>query len=95
MLANTQKATPAPPPLLRTNQASPAMPTAPPNTVKSKRIPVKRSREDEKLAYRRMFLGCGQQNDYDIMTKLGEGTFGSVPDLYKYLLVLTGLTLSL
>jgi hypothetical protein len=37
-----------------------------------------RSREEEYKAYGRTFVGSGQQDDYDTMTKLGEGTFGYV-----------------
>ncbi|KAI0766248.1 kinase-like domain-containing protein [Irpex lacteus] len=29
-------------------------------------------------AYGRVFQGCGQQSDYEVTTKLGEGTFGEV-----------------
>lgn len=29
-------------------------------------------------AYGREFVGCGVQSDYDLTTKLGEGTFGFV-----------------
>lgn len=43
-----------------------------------KREPVKRTRREEEEAYGRTFLGCGQITDYDITTKLGEGTFGLV-----------------
>ena len=45
---------------------------------KPKRKPVYRTREDEQAAYGRIFVGCGQQSDYAILTKLGEGTFGYV-----------------
>ena len=41
-----------------------------------KRKPVHRTREEEQAAYGRVFVGCGQQGDYAVMTKLGEGTFG-------------------
>jgi hypothetical protein len=46
--------------------------------VVRKRIPVKRSPKEEEAAYGRMFKGCGRQKDYEITTKLGEGTFGYV-----------------
>jgi serine/threonine-protein kinase BUR1 len=36
------------------------------------------SRKEEEEAYGRTFLGCGSITDYDITTKLGEGTFGLV-----------------
>jgi serine/threonine-protein kinase BUR1 len=41
-----------------------------------KRAPVRRSRKEEYEAYGRSFEGCGMQSDYDVTTKLGEGTFG-------------------
>jgi hypothetical protein len=41
-----------------------------------KRAPVRRSRKEECEAYGRSFEGCGMQSDYDVTTKLGEGTFG-------------------
>ena len=40
------------------------------------RPPLRRSREEEYKAYGRTFVGSGQHDDYDAMTKLGEGTFG-------------------
>lgn len=43
-----------------------------------KRPPVHRTRKQELEAYGRVFLGCGQQSDYDATAKLGEGTFGYV-----------------
>ena len=42
------------------------------------RPPLRRTREEEYKAYGRTFVGSGQQDDYDAMTKLGEGTFGHV-----------------
>ena len=33
-------------------------------------------REQEKEVYRWVFVGCGRKEDYDIMTKLGDGMFG-------------------
>lgn len=42
------------------------------------RPPLRRSREEEYKAYGRTFVGSGQHDDYDAMTKLGEGTFGRV-----------------
>ncbi|TFK49340.1 Pkinase-domain-containing protein [Heliocybe sulcata] len=50
-------------------------PVVPP---KPKRVPVHRTPEQEKAAYGRAFVGCGSQSDYDVLTKLGEGTFGEV-----------------
>jgi serine/threonine-protein kinase BUR1 len=45
---------------------------------RSKHIPVLRTREEEKAVYGRVFEGCGLQSDYDVLMKLGEGTFGCV-----------------
>jgi serine/threonine-protein kinase BUR1 len=45
---------------------------------KLKRKPLQRSREEETAAYGRVFQGCGQQSDYEVINKLGEGTFGYV-----------------
>ncbi|KAI0322960.1 kinase-like domain-containing protein [Amylostereum chailletii] len=45
---------------------------------KPKRVGMPRSRQDEAKVYGRYFVGCSQQEDYDAMTKLGEGTFGEV-----------------
>ncbi|KAI0071594.1 Pkinase-domain-containing protein [Panus rudis PR-1116 ss-1] len=45
---------------------------------RQKRQPVHRTREEELALYGRIFEGCGRQEDYDVMTKLGEGTFGEV-----------------
>ncbi|PFH50529.1 hypothetical protein AMATHDRAFT_144903 [Amanita thiersii Skay4041] len=39
---------------------------------------VRRSRKEEMEAYGRTFIGCGKQSDYEVTTKLGEGTFGEV-----------------
>lgn len=55
---------------------APAPPAAP--APRPKRNPVHRSREEEKAAYGRIFEGCGLQSDYDVLMKLGEGTFGEV-----------------
>ncbi|PCH44740.1 Pkinase-domain-containing protein [Wolfiporia cocos MD-104 SS10] len=45
---------------------------------RSKRKPVIRTREEEHREYGRVFEGCGKQEDYNVLTKLGEGTFGEV-----------------
>ncbi|KAJ2936281.1 hypothetical protein H1R20_g813, partial [Candolleomyces eurysporus] len=37
-----------------------------------------RSPKQDMLSYGRFFKGCGEQSDYDVTTKLGEGTFGEV-----------------
>ncbi|KAH9985600.1 kinase-like domain-containing protein [Russula vinacea] len=50
-------------------------PHQPPRPI---RPPLRRTREEEHKAYGRTFVGSGQQDDYDAMTKLGEGTFGEV-----------------
>ena len=76
------------------DKAPPPKPKAVDDTVKKdakeravvrKRKPVKRTREQEKEAYGRIFLGCGQKDDYDITTKLGEGTFGFVH--FKFIMI--------
>ena len=38
----------------------------------------RRTVKEEMEAYGREFIGCGVQSDYDLTTKLGEGTFGFV-----------------
>lgn len=43
-----------------------------------RRKPIQRSRDEERAVYGRIFEGCGLQSDYDVITKLGEGTFGYV-----------------
>lgn len=43
-----------------------------------RREPIRRSRKKEMQAYGHSFLGCGLQSDYQVTTKLGEGTFGYV-----------------
>ena len=40
--------------------------------------PARRTQKQEVQAYGHKFIGCGQQSDYDVTTKLGEGTFGFV-----------------
>ncbi|TFY67163.1 hypothetical protein EVJ58_g1801 [Rhodofomes roseus] len=50
----------------------------PPVQHRTKRKPVVRSREEEAAVYGRIFVGCGRQDDYNVLTKLGEGTFGEV-----------------
>jgi hypothetical protein len=50
-------------------------PHQPPRPI---RPPLRRTRDEEYKAYDRIFEGSGQQDDYDAMTKLGEGTFGHV-----------------
>ncbi|KAH8110277.1 kinase-like domain-containing protein [Phellopilus nigrolimitatus] len=73
------KATPAAPaPITYSQQPATAEMPTPAVVSRKKRLPVKRTREEEKAAYQRVFSGCGRRDDYDIMTKLGEGTFGEV-----------------
>lgn len=73
--ACVQKLTPIPP---VADTAQPSKETPVPVATKSKRPPIKRTREQEKAAYQRIFAGCGERDDYDVTTKLGEGTFGLV-----------------
>ena len=56
-------------------------PHQPPRPI---RPPLRRTREEEYKAYGRTFVGSGQQDDYDAMTKLGEGTFGHVIFSFTY-----------
>lgn len=49
--------------------------------TKTRRKPVQRTREEERAAYGRVFHGCGHQSDYEVINKLGEGTFGCVDGL--------------
>lgn len=72
---SSQKATPNS--VLKPPVADMPVPSA---TVKKRHAPVRRTREQEKAAYQRVFVGCGSRDDYDVMTKLGEGTFGYVFD---------------
>lgn len=37
---------------------------------------MQRTRDEERAAYGRVFHGCAQQSDYEVINKLGEGTFG-------------------
>jgi hypothetical protein len=50
----------------------------PPQAPRPIRHPLRRTRQEEYKAYGRTFIGSGQHDDYDAMTKLGEGTFGHV-----------------
>ncbi|KIJ14604.1 hypothetical protein PAXINDRAFT_134877 [Paxillus involutus ATCC 200175] len=54
---------------------------------RKEREPVQRTRKEEMEAYGRTFEGCGMQKDYNVTTKLGEGTFGEV---HKAVQVSTG-----
>ncbi|CAK5272995.1 unnamed protein product [Mycena citricolor] len=56
----------------------PDMRPEPPRPIIRKSPPLLRSSEAEKQAYGRVFEGCGKQSDYQVTTKLGEGTFGEV-----------------
>ncbi|KAJ3842637.1 kinase-like domain-containing protein [Lentinula raphanica] len=60
----TRKSIPEPPPRIQ---------------LLSKRKNItRRTREEEKVAFGRVFEGCGVKADYEATTKLGEGTFGEV-----------------
>lgn len=43
---------------------------------------LRRPQKQEIQAYGHKFIGCGLQSDYDVTTKLGEGTFGFVVFFY-------------
>ncbi|KAG8861075.1 serine/threonine protein kinase, CMGC, CDC2/CDK sub [Serendipita sp. 411] len=58
----------APPPNERSNEAKPS----------THKVANVRSKEDESTAYSREFKGSGRINEYILMQKLGEGTFGEV-----------------
>ena len=45
---------------------------------RSRNLRVRRTQKQEVQAYGHKFIGCGLQSDYDVTTKLGEGTFGFV-----------------
>jgi hypothetical protein len=52
---------------------------------RNRNLRPRRTQKQEVQAYGHKFIGCGLQTDYDITTKLGEGTFGFVVfffDLY-------------
>lgn len=57
----------------KTDPGTPDQPLRPPSKRPER---TRRSRKEEELAYGRAFPGCGSIHDYDITTKLGEGTFG-------------------
>ncbi|KAJ7047941.1 Pkinase-domain-containing protein [Mycena alexandri] len=68
----------------------PVMTTRPPQPeVRKESVPE--TIEEEK-AYGRVFKGCGNQREYEITTKLGEGTFGEV---HKALHTSTGRSVAL
>ncbi|KAK7018986.1 kinase-like domain-containing protein [Favolaschia claudopus] len=75
-------ATRTPPPLEPPPPKQP--PPQPPDTVRKDAVRIRkplaprRSPLEEEKAYGRIFKGCGNQNDYQVTTKLGEGTFGEV-----------------
>jgi hypothetical protein len=49
-----------------------------PAPKKKRPMPPRMSEEEEKGRYARVFKGCGKREDYNMTTKLGEGTFGCV-----------------
>ena len=46
----------------------------------------RRTQKQEVQAYGRKFVGCGLQSDYDVTTKVGEGTFGFVVSFFRNIL---------
>lgn len=48
--------------------------------------PTRRTQKQEVQAYGHKFVGCGLQSDYDVTTKLGEGTFGYVVLIFRTIL---------
>lgn len=73
---------PPPPPPSAAEQKGAKSQLKPPEVPKvrsvRKREIVRRSVRLEIDAYGRSFTGCGLHADYDLITKLGEGTFGYV-----------------
>ncbi|KAJ7442497.1 kinase-like domain-containing protein [Mycena galericulata] len=75
---------PRPPAPLDIHSPAPMVRPPPPEVRKEtvrimrKPPPPRRSLLEEEKAYGRVFKGCGNQQDYQITTKLGEGTFGEV-----------------
>jgi serine/threonine protein kinase len=67
-------------PDVRHDRSESLLPSNPPPTTLSQdqKEPILRAREEEKAAYGRVFVGCGKREDYELTTKLGEGTFGEV-----------------
>ncbi|KAH6909472.1 kinase-like domain-containing protein [Coprinopsis sp. MPI-PUGE-AT-0042] len=45
--------------------------------VKRRNVPPRQPKQDLEV-YGRVFVGCGSKSDYEMTTKLGEGTFGEV-----------------
>ncbi|KAF9493060.1 Pkinase-domain-containing protein [Pleurotus eryngii] len=68
---------PAPSADSRTNHRASSPPPPKPSAIPRIRH-ARRSRKEEEKAYGRTFEGCGEQSDYNVTTKLGEGTFGEV-----------------
>ncbi|KZS92631.1 Pkinase-domain-containing protein [Sistotremastrum niveocremeum HHB9708] len=66
----------------RAKEKKAAVPPPPPKPPK---IPQTFSKKQESENYGRTFLGCGDIVDYEVSTKLGEGTFGVVHKAYHRL----------
>ncbi|EJD54713.1 Pkinase-domain-containing protein [Auricularia subglabra TFB-10046 SS5] len=49
-----------------------------PASKQPKRVPRRRTADEEQAAYGRKFKGCGKLEDYELLIKVGEGTFGEV-----------------
>lgn len=79
-LTSAPPAKPAPQPTLAPEQEGAKADAKPQDIVTArpvrKRQVTRRSVKEEIVAYGREFVGSGQQSDYDLTTKLGEGTFG-------------------
>ncbi|TFK28536.1 Pkinase-domain-containing protein [Coprinopsis marcescibilis] len=70
---------PPPPSQKRFEDRSRPPSNAPPKIrIVRKRESSKRTAKQDLEAYGRKFAGCGSQSDYEVTTKLGEGTFGEV-----------------
>ncbi|KAF9450218.1 Pkinase-domain-containing protein [Macrolepiota fuliginosa MF-IS2] len=70
---------PVPPPHEQHNARAELKPPDVTKVRPVRKTPItRRTAKEEMDVYKREFAGCGQQLDYDLTTKLGEGTFGEV-----------------
>ncbi|KXN91809.1 putative cyclin-dependent kinase 9 [Leucoagaricus sp. SymC.cos] len=75
---STKLPPPPPPPEQQGTKSKLRPPDVPKVKPVRKRQIMRRTVKQEIDAYGREFFGCGHQADYDLTTKLGEGTFGEV-----------------
>lgn len=77
---------------LDVNQSLPPPSIAKPGPKRKGPMPQRMPEKEEKEKYGRVFVGCGRQHDYNMTTKLGEGTFGEV---HKAVQIKTGAVVAL